>query len=129
VRVQKVLPEGQILSFMEGVTCNAPFEQVIAQDFGKSSERARWIRALLDNRPTGASKEEDIASFDEGKSRESTLRVFKQRFDDLMPLIIEPVLGDPNIRSSFKGIWKGMPEASTQRRRPTSGDEVVSQED
>jgi hypothetical protein len=86
-------------SFMNHVTCVAKSADIITRDFG--SEHERWIKAFLDNRPSGTAR--DMAEF-EGHvlSRDSVLRVDRARFIRNMPKILEDVVRDASISAPFK---------------------------
>jgi hypothetical protein len=109
VKVHPDIPDDLVDGFIQGVTKNALFDTIIEEDFGDDIVRKNWIRACLDNRPTGAEKEPDIRTLDFDKPREVTLRVFRDRFDKRIVGVMKSVLENDKILSSFKGHWIGKP--------------------
>jgi hypothetical protein len=84
------------------------------RDFG--ARHKTFIRAILDNRPRGSIKEQELEKLDPAdpvdekasvkKPREAVLRLNRRRFEDNMPRILDDILSDESIDAPFKAGWK-----------------------
>jgi hypothetical protein len=109
IRAQWVPPD--IDKFIDEVTEIASFDKIIKTDFGNVRDDLVSFRAFLDNRPLGAEKSAELAATEGLRKgqRDPVLRLNPNRFNRIMPRIVDRVHADDRIFAPFKENWRNRP--------------------